>query len=211
MTDSVPYQYIVKFVIIGDSGVGKSNLMLRLTDDRYMDTHDVTIGVEFGARIVDVDNTKLKLQIWDTAGQESFRSVTRSYYRGATGALLVFDLARHITFEHITTWLDDLRTHADANIAVVLVGNKADLSTARQVTEEEAQEWATANNVLYVEASAKTGDNVEQAFERVAQQVYQNIKNGVFDFNDKNNGIKIRQAKSGLIPAFDGQKVNRCC
>lgn len=148
---------------------------------------------------------------WDTAGQESFRSVTRSYYRGATGALLAFDITRRATFEHVITWLSDLRTHADPNIAVALVGNKADLAETRQVSTEEAQQWADENGVLFVEASAKTGDNVEEAFEAVAKKVYQNIKDGVFDLNDKSNGIKIRQAKTGIIPAFDTKKAGSCC
>ncbi|BFZ56098.1 hypothetical protein PYCC9005_003140 [Savitreella phatthalungensis] len=214
---AAPYQFIVKFVIIGDSGVGKSNLMLRLTDDRYLNSHDVTIGVEFGARIVDVDGTKMKLQIWDTAGQESFRSVTRSYYRGATGALLVFDISRRQTFEHALTWLNDLRQHADPNIAVMLVGNKLDLAAAgeRQVSTDEAAAWARDNDVAYMEASAKTGDQVEEAFEGVARQVHAKIVGGVFDLNDKSNGIKIRQAKSGIIPSFEGgggkTGVGRCC
>ena len=186
--------------------------MLRLTDDRYLNSHDVTIGVEFGARIVDVDGTKMKLQIWDTAGQESFRSVTRSYYRGATGALLVFDMSRRQTFEHVLTWLHDLRQHADPNIAVMLVGNKLDLaSTDRQVTTDEAEAWAKENGVSYIEASAKTGDKVEEAFEGVARQVHGKIVSGVFDLNDRSNGIKIRQARSGIIPAFEGNKASRSC
>lgn len=137
--------------------------------------------------------------------------MTRSYYRGATGALLAFDITRRATFEHAITWLSDLRTHADPNIAVALVGNKADLAETRQVSTEEAQQWADENGVLFVEASAKTGDNVEEAFEAVAKKVYHNIKEGVFDLNDKSNGIKIRQAKAGIIPAFDAKKAGSCC
>lgn len=137
--------------------------------------------------------------------------MTRSYYRGATGALLAFDITRRATFEHATTWLSDLRTHADPNIAVALVGNKADLTENRQVSTEEAQAWADENGVLFVEASAKTGDRVEQAFEAVARKVYDKIKDGVFDLNDKSNGIKIRQAKGGIIPAFDGKQAGKCC
>lgn len=123
----------------------------------------------------------------------------------------MFDLTRKLTFDHITTWLSDLRTHADPNIAVVLVGNKADLVDSRQVSTQEAEAWADANGVIFVEASAKTGDNVESAFEKVAKKVYGNIKDGVFDLNDRSNGIKIRQAKSGIIPAFDGKKGGSCC
>ena len=206
----------------GDSGVGKSNLMLRFTDNRYQSAHDVTIGVEFGARILSVQDDKtnatknLKCQIWDTAGQESFKSITRyifpahtpasgsrgscrSYYRGATGALLVYDITRPATFTSATSWLSDLRAHADPNIAigmipgnegvltiVVLVGNKADLSHDRKVTTEEARKWAEENDLsVCVESSAKSGDGVEDAFQRVAEEVFRKIRDGVFDLTDK--------------------------
>jgi GTPase SAR1 family protein len=139
--------------------------------------------------------------------------VTRSYYRGATGALLVFDITRRQTFDHVITWLSDLRTHADPHIAVALVGNKADLSeTKREVTFEEAQAWADEHGVLFVEASAKTGDHVEEAFEKVAYQVYRNITTGVFDLNDKSNGIKTAGARSStIVPSFDGKGKNNQC
>ncbi|KAK1827559.1 ras family-domain-containing protein [Podospora conica] len=141
----------------------------------------------------------MKLSLWDTAGQETYKSVTRSYFRGASGALLVFDLSRKQTFQHVTDWLNDLRQIAEPDIVVVLVGNKADLASSdadggsnkREVTRAEAEEWARRNGVLeYVETSAKSGENVERAFMRVAERIYQNIQAGKYDLNDRRSGVK---------------------
>ncbi|XP_007479844.1 ras-related protein Rab-2B isoform X2 [Monodelphis domestica] len=118
------YAYLFKYIIIGDTGVGKSCLLLQFTDKRFQPVHDLTIGVEFGARMVNIDGKQIKLQIWDTAGQESFRSITRSYYRGAAGALLVYDITRRETFNHLTSWLEDARQHSSSNMVIMLIGNK---------------------------------------------------------------------------------------
>ena len=223
-----PWDYIAKLVCIGDSGCGKSSLTIRLCEGRFSPHHDVTIGVEFGSRIVpvgsphskplpaapstagaeitdglpepprDTSNTPqkhMKLSLWDTAGQETYKSVTRSYFRGASGALLVFDLSRKQTFQHVTDWLNDLRQIAEPDIVVMLVGNKADLAqqenNKREVTKEEAEEWAKRNGVMeYVETSAKSGENVEKAFMRVAERIYQNIQAGKYDLNDRRSGVK---------------------
>ncbi|KAL1883062.1 hypothetical protein VTK73DRAFT_9988 [Phialemonium thermophilum] len=272
---SPAWDYIAKLVCIGDSGCGKSSLTIRLCEGRFVAHHDVTIGVEFGSRIVPVGpphseeftpllppstvspsrtpdalqssaqsaDTKpnglpdppkreppstvaaaqqqpqkyMKLSLWDTAGQETYKSVTRSYFRGASGALLVFDLSRKQTFQHVTDWLNDLRQIAEPDIVVVLVGNKADLTkpdatepgdeqvsegqeaeNKREVTREEAEEWARRNGVLeYVETSAKSGENVERAFMRVAERIYQNIQAGKYDLNDRRSGVKGPSAGGG--------------
>ncbi|PTB40023.1 hypothetical protein M441DRAFT_141896 [Trichoderma asperellum CBS 433.97] len=202
MSSSAPWDYIAKLVCIGDSGCGKSSLTIRLCEGRFSAHHDVTIGVEFGSRIVppprDTSNTPqkhMKLSLWDTAGQETYKSVTRSYFRGASGALLVFDLSRKATFQHATDWLNDLRQIAEPDIVIVLVGNKADLTqqedNKREVTREEAEEWAKRNGILeYVETSAKSGENVEKAFMRVAERIYQNIQAGKYNLNDRRSGVK---------------------
>lgn len=205
-------------------------MTIRLCEGRFVSHHDVTIGVEFGSRIVPVGppasleyninnpvaakpsapNAKkdqrqkhLKLSLWDTAGQETYKAVTRSYFRGASGALLVFDISRRNTFNSVTTWLHDLRQIAEENIVVILVGNKSDLATAstvsgdtslpnqRQVTKEEAEEWCRVNKVMqYVETSAKSGEGVERAFLEVAERIYQNIEAGKYDLNDRRSGVK---------------------
>ncbi len=142
-----------------------------------------------------VEQKHMKLSLWDTAGQETYKSVTRSYFRGASGALLVFDISRRPTFTHVTDWLNDLRQIAEADIVVVLVGNKSDLAAGdenkREVTKQEAEEWAKKNGVLeYVETSAKSGEGVEMAFGRVAERIYMNIEAGKYDLNDRRSGVK---------------------
>ncbi len=127
------YAYQLKFIIIGDTCVGKSCLLLQFTDKRFQHVHDMTIGVEFGSRTIDLNNKLIKLQIWDTAGQESFRSITRSYYRGACAAILVYDITRRDTFAHLSRWLDEAKQNSNPNMVIMLIGNKKDLEHKRMV------------------------------------------------------------------------------
>lgn len=209
-------------LILQQTATGKSSLTVRLCEGRFSNTHDVTIGVEFGSRIVpvgppanaqlglsspnapndtnDAQQKKMKLSLWDTAGQETYKSITRSYFRGASGALLVFDLTRRSSFESVTAWLNDLKQIAEEGIVVILVGNKSDLaaqsadtegSTKRAVTKEEAEDWCRREGVMkYVETSAKSGEGVERAFLEVAERIYQNIEAGRYDLNDRRSGVK---------------------
>jgi Ras-related protein Rab-2A len=179
------------------AGVGKSCLLLQFTDKRFQPVHDLTIGVEFGARMITIDNKPIKLQIWDTAGQESFRSTTRSYYRGAAGALLVYDITRRETFNHLASWLEDARQHANANMTIMLIGNKCDLSHRRAVSYEEGEQFAKEHGLIFMEASAKTAQNVEEAFVKTAGAIYKKIQDGVFDVSNESYGIKVGYAVPG--------------
>jgi len=185
------YSYLFKYIIIGDTGVGKSCLLLQFTDKRFQPVHDLTIGVEFGARMVNVEQKQIKLQIWDTAGQESFRSITRSYYRGAAGALLVYDITRRETFNHLLNWLEDARQHANPNMTIMLIGNKSDLTHRRAVTTEEGAAFAAEHGLVFMETSAKTAHNVEDAFINTASNIYSKIEQGVFDVSNESYGIKV--------------------
>jgi Ras-related protein Rab-2A len=269
MQPSQSWDYIAKIVSIGDSGTGKSSLTVRLCEGRFVSHHDVTIGVEFGSRIVPVGppaslefninnpvspsspasptttnaaspskrksadapaaaaatkQKHMKLSLWDTAGQETYKSITRSYFRGASGALLVFDIARRSTFDSATAWLNDLRQIAEDGIVVVLVGNKSDLDASsaaardehpfangagaggagkkkqrrREVSRTEAEEWARAHNVLaYVETSAKSGEGVERAFREVAERIWQGIEAGRYNLDDRRSGVRRAGAAGG--------------
>jgi len=210
------YAYLFKYIIIGDTGVGKSCLLLQFTDKRFQPVHDLTIGVEFGARMINIEGKQIKLQIWDTAGQEAFRSITRSYYRGAAGALLVYDITRRDTFNHLTTWLEDARQHSNSNMVIMLIGNKSDLEARRDVKREEGEAFAREHGLIFMETSAKTAANVEEAFINTAREIYDKIQEGVFDINNEANGIKIGPQHSPANPNMPsgnqgGGSAGGCC
>jgi len=146
---NLPYKYLFKYIIVGDTAVGKSCLLLQFTDKRFQPVHDLTIGVEFGSRTVNIEGNQVKLQIWDTAGQEKFRSITRSYYRGTTGALLVYDITRRETFEHLTEWLEDCRKYSNPNMVIMLIGNKCDLEEKRAIPREEGEKFAKQHGLFF--------------------------------------------------------------
>jgi len=175
---NLQYKYLFKYIIVGDTAVGKSCLLLQFTDKRFQPVHDLTIGVEFGSRTITVEDQQVKLQIWDTAGQEKFRSITRSYYRDAAGALLVYDITRRETFDHLTTWLEDCRKFSSQDSTIMLIGNKADLEHARTVSFEEGQKFAEENGLFFLETSSKTAQNVEEAFINVAKDIYKKVESG---------------------------------
>ncbi|KAJ3435788.1 ras-related protein rab-2a [Anaeramoeba flamelloides] len=210
--------FLYKFVIIGDSGVGKSCLLLQFTDKRFQAVYDLTIGVEFGARLIEIENKKIKLQIWDTAGQESFRSITRSYYRGAAGALIVYDITRRETFDHLVTWLKDAREHSSPNLQIMLIGNKSDLGFKREVKKEEGQKFADEHGLLFLETSAKTAENVEKAFQTTSRDIYNKVLSGELNLSMESTGIKSTKKKISLSDDEDedadidfNRKDSGCC
>ncbi|KAL5220882.1 hypothetical protein ABZP36_025595 [Zizania latifolia] len=178
------YDYLFKVVLIGDSGVGKSNLLSRFARDEFSLETRSTIGVEFATKTVRVDDKLVKAQIWDTAGQERYRAITSAYYRGALGAMVVYDVTRRITFENAERWLRELRDHTDANIVVMLVGNKADLRHLRAVPTEDARAFAEAHRTFSMETSALEATNVEGAFTEVLSQIYRVVSRNALDIGD---------------------------
>lgn len=158
------YDYLFKLLIIGDSGVGKSSLMNRFSDNIFNETFINTIGVDFKIRTINMDGKVIKLQIWDTAGQERFRTIVSSYYRGAHGIMVVFDITNKESFENIPMWCEEIKKYAGGSVKKILIGNKSDFDTKRQVEYSEAKELADSMNMDYIETSAKTALNVEKAF-----------------------------------------------
>ncbi|KUI62185.1 Ras-related protein Rab-11B [Cytospora mali] len=200
-------------VLIGDSGVGKSNLLSRFTRNEFNLDSKSTIGVEFATRSIQVESKTIKAQIWDTAGQERYRAITSAYYRGAVGALLVYDISKHQTYENVTRWLKELRDHADANIVIMLVGNKSDLRHLRAVPTEEAKAFASENHLSFIETSALDASNVELAFQNILTEIYRIVSSKVLDSGDGAQatigaGTNISLSK----PADDGSKqAGKCC
>lgn len=199
------YNYLFKIIVIGDTYVGKSCLTLRFINDEYRHSHESTIGVEFGTKTITIDDKKIKLQIWDTAGQEIFRSITRSYYRSSAGAILVFDLTNKISFQNIKRWLNDVKTYANENTCIILVGNKCDLLN-RDVSNYEIDEIIDEYNLDYVECSAKDNINIDKIFMQLGNTIYERItkNNRLLGIN---NGIIIGQYNNQNIQPLK----NSCC
>ncbi len=163
--------YIFKFLIIGDSSVGKSNLLLRFSDNIFHDTFLPTIGVDFKIRNIVQDGNNIKLNIWDTAGQERFKTITAAYYKGAHGIIIVYDITDRESFNNISSWIFEIRKHSGPNVIKLLVGNKCDMEVDRKVSREEAQSFADSQNMKYLETSAKEKINVDESFMLLSKQV----------------------------------------
>eukprot|EP01012_Entosiphon_sulcatum_P031167 TRINITY_DN3892_c0_g1_i1.p1 TRINITY_DN3892_c0_g1~~TRINITY_DN3892_c0_g1_i1.p1 ORF type:complete len:210 (+),score=43.92 TRINITY_DN3892_c0_g1_i1:71-700(+) len=205
------HEYIFKYIIIGDMGCGKSCLLHQFTDHKFLPDSPHTIGVEFGTRVVEINAKNIKLQIWDTAGQERFRAVTRSYYRGAAGAVLVYDITRRSTYNHLASWLTDARNLTNPHTVMMLVGNKVDLEAQREVSFEEASRFAQENGLFFLETSAKTGKNVEAAFLETAKQIFEKVQTGALDPNSVESGIQFGRAASVGNPSGTPDKKKKGC
>ncbi|CAH1401991.1 unnamed protein product [Nezara viridula] len=207
---SETYDFLFKFLVIGSAGSGKSCMLHQFIEKKFKGDSSHTIGVEFGSKIVTVAGKTVKLQIWDTAGQERFRSVTRSYYRGAAGALLVYDIANRESYNALGEWLTDARTLASPNIVILLAGNKKDLDDDRQVTFLEASKFAQENELMYLETSAKSGENVEEAFLKCCKTILAKIQNGELDPERIGSGIQFGDSKARLLRQDKTRKQGDC-
>lgn len=209
------YDYLFKIVLIGDSGVGKSNLLSRFTTNEFNLESKSTIGVEFATRTIKVEEKKIKAQIWDTAGQERYRAITSAYYRGAVGALIVYDISKSNTYENCNNWLTELKENADDNVAIGLIGNKSDLEHLRAVPTEEARSFASENQLFFTETSALNSSNVDQAFRELIEQIYKMVSKHQLDLNDGSKSNAPKGATISLAPVTaenkKKSKSNSCC
>ncbi|MEW5302028.1 MAG: hypothetical protein WDW38_008657 [Sanguina aurantia] len=207
------YDYLFKVVLIGDSGVGKSNLLSRFTRNEFSLESKSTIGVEFATRSIQVDNKTIKAQIWDTAGQERYRAITSAYYRGAVGALLVYDITKSATFENVERWLKELRDHADSNIVIMLVGNKSDLKHLRDVNTDVAHGFCEREGLSFIETSALESTNVEKAFQQILTEIYHIVSKKVLDTEDLRP--KVGAGRDVIVidhtPDDGGKHKTGCC
>merc|ERR1711904_142698 len=199
------YDYLFKLLLIGDSGVGKSCLLLRFADDTYTESYISTIGVDFKIRTIELEGKVIKLQIWDTAGQERFRTITSSYYRGAHGIIVVYDVTDQVSFNNVRQWLQEIDRYACENVNKLLVGNKCDLQDKRAVAQAEAKAFAEELGVQFLETSAKNSINVEEAFMAMARE----IKNRMaMDGGDDSTPDKTTSVAPGKA---SGAKKSGCC
>lgn len=212
---SYDYEYLYKIVLIGDSGVGKSNLLSRFTRDEFNLESKSTIGVEFATRTLEIDGKRVKAQIWDTAGQERYRAITSAYYRGAVGALIVYDISKTESYESVSRWLKELKEHADANIVIELVGNKSDLDHLRAVPTDEAKSFANENSLLFTEASALSSDNVDLSFHLLLKNIYEMISKHQLDTTENVSSVRPSGGPTiSLTPAPQKKKSknsSNCC
>uniref|UniRef100_A0A8D0G9P4 Ras-related protein Rab-25 n=1 Tax=Sphenodon punctatus TaxID=8508 RepID=A0A8D0G9P4_SPHPU len=199
-----------RVVLIGESGVGKTNLLSRFTRNEFNHDSRTTIGVEFSTRTIMVGDALVKAQIWDTAGLERYRAITSAYYRGAVGALLVFDITKHQTYDVVERWLKELYDHAEATIIVMLVGNKTDLAQAREVPTEEAKMFAENNGMLFVETSALDSTNVEQAFETILRDIFSKVQRQK-QKSPGDNTVSLSAENADGTSASQAMKEKRAC
>ncbi|XP_013872755.1 ras-related protein Rab-42b [Austrofundulus limnaeus] len=219
--DLTLWQYQFRIIMLGDSTVGKSSLLKRYTEDLFLGSINETVGVDFYVHFLEVEpGVRVKLQFWDTAGQERFRSVTRSYYRNSVGGLLVFDITNRASFDHIKEWHSEVCEHVQPHrVLFILVGQKIDRdeNKERAVSREEAEKLAGQMGVPYVEASAKTGHNVREAFELLTRRVYQGILSGEVELQEGWDGVKcaapqaLRLQRSSLSQTSTAPKNDRKC
>lgn len=200
------YDFLFKLVLIGDSGVGKSCLLLRFADDAFTESYISTIGVDFRFRTVKIDKKTVKLQIWDTAGQERFRTITSAYYRGADGIIMVYDVTSKDSFDHVNDWMKEVNRYASDGTCKLLVGNKSDRTADRVVTEDQAKEFADELGIVFLETSAKSAKNVEEAFLTMAGELIKAKAAQGNDGTDGKRGVDLNGKGEGRP-----QLLNKCC
>ncbi|OHS97426.1 Ras-related protein Rab-11B [Tritrichomonas foetus] len=198
--------YLLKIILVGDSGVGKTNLLSQFVRNQFNPESKTTIGVEFATRTIQLDGKTIKAQIWDTAGQERYRAITSAYYKGANGAMLMYDITNSISFNSLSKWLKEIRDNTDRKITVMLIGNKSDLANMRSITLTEAKNYAETENLLFLETSALDSTNVQQAFTTLISAILEeSISSGIGISNGQKAGIK---PKPGVSV---GENENKCC
>ena len=213
------FNYSFKYIIIGDASVGKSNLLIRYVYGEFNKDYQNTIGVEFGVKNINIKNKICRIQIWDTAGQETFKSITKGYYKNSVCAIIVYDITRRDSFNNINTWINDCKTICSKTVSMVLVGAKSDLEINRQVMKEEGEELAEKNGIPFYETSAKTGENVNEVFFKSAEEIVEKINKGFYDLDDENCGIKLgpSETKKNINKVEDLKnnqeikKQKKCC
>ncbi len=204
-------------ILIGDSGVGKSNILSRYINNSFSETTRSTVGVELSAKVEEINNTKIKIQIWDTAGQERYKSITKTYYKGAKGALIVYDITNKESFKNVDKWINDLKESGDDDVSILIVGNKCDLEASREVTTDEVKKKAELYKMAYCETSALKGENIDNAFRtliKIVVEKNEKKKNEEDKYGNKSNVISTGVTLETKIISEEKRpknKYGKCC
>ena len=204
------YESVFKIIIVGDSGVGKTNIMTKYIKNEFSEKFKVTIGVDFFSKEFDIEGHKIKAQIFDTAGQERFRSLIVNYYKGAKGAFIVYDITSENSFNAIDNWVSNIRAFADKKIILILIGNKSDLEKIRKVSKEKGEEKAKGLGLAFLETSALNGENLEKAFELMINEIYKKGKEDKIT-NAQNANIEPGKNISTLDKSKENVEKKKCC
>ncbi len=210
---SQEYDFLMKLILVGDSGVGKTNILSKYLKNDFDPDSKATVGVEFGTKNIEIDNKRIKVQIWDTAGQERYKSITSTYYKGAKGAFIVYDITRKSTFDNIDKWIGDLKNNGDENMIVYLVGNKSDLNDMREVRKDEAMTKSEKFNIAFSETSALYGDNIHKIFQDLMEKVYINFYRNINTNREKeiNKGVDLNEESNEKNNNQNNQESERKC
>ena len=203
------YEMMVKVILIGDSAVGKTNIMNKYLKGKFLENSRATVGVEFGTKLFNISEHKIKAQIWDTAGQEKYRSITSAYYKGSKGAFIVYDITRKNSFDNVEKWINDLKIIGDPKINIMLIGNKIDLEDQREVLREQGEEKAKSFGCAFLETSALNGDNIEKGFELMIYDIYK--KYGQDNNEDDDEDITIEKAEDINLNIDNKPENKGCC
>jgi Ras-related protein Rab-1A len=203
--NNIGHDYLYKLLLIGDSGVGKSSILNRFTENYFHENYISTIGVDFKISHMKINDKNIKLQIWDTAGQEKFKTIVSSYYRNSHGIIVVYDITNIDSFNNVKNWLDEIYKYSPNNIKILLVGNKCDLKYGRQVDREVAEDYAFLNNLLFIETSAKNAINIEEIYNKIVKNIY-DTNNKIDEKNKKNIDLN-----NNILFSNKNYKKNTCC
>ena len=203
------YELMVKVILIGDSAVGKTNIMNKYLKGQFIENSRATVGVEFGSKLFNVSGHNIKAQIWDTAGQEKYKAITSAYYKGSKGAFIVYDITRRDTFDNVDKWINDLKSIGDPKVNIMLIGNKSDLEDHREVLKEQGEEKAKSFGCAFLETSALNGDNIEKGFELMISEIFK--KYGEENNEDDDEEITIEKAEDINLNKDSKQEKKGCC
>ena len=205
------YNFLLKYIIIGDPSVGKSNLLMKFAHNKFTDEYQTTIGVEFGAKNLQINDQIYRIQIWDTAGQENFRSITRAYFKNCVCAMVVYDITCRKSFENIQNWLQDVHDQSPKTVLIVLIGNKIDLEDKRVISTDEGKEYAIQNGLIFMETSAKSGEGVEEIFRKTAQEIEKKMGENYYDLKSETCGIKRGKTNNINLDNAKNKEKKGCC